>query len=74
MAVWYEIHILWVIFLGGGVHSDFFYSLMIIWLLWIAACDILKVGVDDGEMEEEEEEEEECLTPVHQVYENPLDR
>ena len=48
---------------------------MIICLVfWIAACDILKVGVDDGEMEEEEEEEEECLTPVHQVYENPLDR
>jgi hypothetical protein len=34
----------------------------------------LKVGVEEGENEEEGEEEEECLTPVRQVYENPLDR
>jgi hypothetical protein len=34
----------------------------------------VQVGVDDGEVEEEGEEEEECLTPVRQVYENPLDR
>ena len=33
-----------------------------------------QVGVEDGENEEDEEEEEECLTPVRQVYENPLDR
>jgi len=30
--------------------------------------------VEEGENEEEGEEEEECLTPVRQVYENPLDR
>ncbi len=34
----------------------------------------LQVGVEEGENEEEGEEEEECLTPVRQVYENPLDR
>jgi hypothetical protein len=33
-----------------------------------------QVGVEEGENEEEGEEEEECLTPVRQVYENPLDR
>jgi hypothetical protein len=32
------------------------------------------VGVEEGDNEEEGEEEEECLTPVRQVYENPLDR
>ncbi len=32
------------------------------------------MGVEEGENEEEGEEEEECLTPVRQVYENPLDR
>jgi hypothetical protein len=36
--------------------------------------DVRQVGVEEGENEEEGEEEEECLTPVRQVYENPLDR
>jgi hypothetical protein len=35
---------------------------------------VCQVGVEEGENEEEGEEEEECLTPVRQVYENPLDR